>query len=81
MSTMPGPHYDSSRSSLKKGLCPSNSYTIPRDDRNRVDTHRFSTYYAAELRNNHCDGALIKSSLELAQEVCHEATQSKSGKL
>ena len=26
---------------------------IPRDDRNRVDTRRSSTYYVAELHNNH----------------------------
>jgi len=26
---------------------------ILRDDRNRVDTHRSSAYYVAELHNNH----------------------------
>lgn len=27
---------------------------ILRDDRNRVDTRRSSTYYVVELHNNHC---------------------------
>ncbi len=27
---------------------------ILRDDRNRVDRRRSSTYYVAELQNNHC---------------------------
>ena len=30
------------------------SSNISGDDRNRVDIHRLSTYYVAELHNNHC---------------------------
>ena len=34
--------------------CPRDPLDIIRDDRNRVDTRRFSTYYVVELHNNHC---------------------------
>ena len=37
-------------------------HDILKDDRNRVDTRRSSTYYVAELLNNHCYGEAIKRS-------------------
>ena len=30
------------------------AFTILRDDRHRVDTRCYSTYYVAESRNKHC---------------------------
>jgi len=51
-------YHDSSSSRLKWSQYPSDSYTILRDDRERVATHRSSTYYVAEVHNDHCWAAL-----------------------